>query len=229
MFTKTTLFKFALVPLAAATVLSDSASATPATQLEVRGDAPDPSGGGKWSNKANCECAWDKDHVPEIVKPCKETVWRVGERQKVVWEKKGDDDWKHDEPKKHNGTDGKDWGYGEDEDKDKDGKDWDDGKDHKRRPCKTRLFLRKGEAKPFVILAENFDVKAGFVEVTVPNVFHGEDYRVTLVLARDDRPELESCSDKFKIVKDEKYWHKDCKDECKPEDGKDKDGKDGGY
>ena len=97
-------------------------------------------------------------------------------------------------------------------------------------------------------------MKAGFVEVTVPNVFHGEDYRVTrklilrpggrnsssftyvyiIVIARDDKPELESCSDKFKVVKgDDRHWHKDCKDECKPQDDgeccKHKDGKDGGY
>ncbi len=65
-------------------------------------------------------------------------------------EKKGGD-WKHDGSKKHNGTDGhgKDWDHGEDDDKDKDGKHWDDGKDRKGRSCKSRLFLRKGEAKPF--------------------------------------------------------------------------------
>lgn len=231
MFTKTTLFKAALVPLAAATVLSHCASATPdPTQLEVRDD-------GNWPNKTKsveCECAWDKDHMPKIVKPCKDTVWHVGERRKVVWEKKGDD-WKQDEPKKHDeGDDGK-W----DEKDGKDGKDWDDGKDGRRRRCKTRLLLRKGEARPFIILAEDFDVKAGSVEVTVPNVFHGEDYRVTL-FAREGRPELESCSEKFKIAKDDKRWHKDCKDGCKDDkDGKDccrdkdgkgwKDDKDGGY
>ena len=72
MFTKTTSFKFALgVALAAATVLSHSTSATPASQLEVRVDALalTPSGG-DWSNKTatDCESTWDKDHVPEIVR-----------------------------------------------------------------------------------------------------------------------------------------------------------------
>ena len=91
MFTKATLFKTALVPLAAATVFSHhSAAATPTTptQLEVRGDAPSPPtpSGGNWSNNSvECECAWDKDHIPKIVKPCKDTVWHVGERRKVVW------------------------------------------------------------------------------------------------------------------------------------------------
>ena len=106
-----------------------------------------------------------------------------------------------------------------------------------------------------MILAEDFDMKTGFVEVTVPNVFHGEDYSVTceslsvprcpwkcsvltevrtIVFARDDKPELESCSEKFKIDRDDKHRHKNCKDECKDDkDGKecckDKGHKDGGY
>ena len=55
------------------------------------------------------------------------------------------------------------------------------------------------------------------------------------VFAREDKPELESCSEKFKIDRDDKHRHKDCKDECKDNknDKKcckdDKDDKDGGY
>ena len=91
-----------------------------------------------------------------------------------------------------------------------------------------------------VILAEGFDIKSGSVDVIVPNVFFGNDYRVTcksasasrsedsnglitptadIVSVRDDKPELQSNSEKFKIVKDGKDWN-GCKD------GKDKDDKD---
>ena len=38
---------------------------------------------------------------------------------------------------------------------------------------------RGADRDEVVILAEDFDVKTGFVEVTVPNVYHGEDYSVT--------------------------------------------------
>ena len=43
------------------------------------------------------------------------------------------------------GKDGKDWDDG------KNGQQWgkDDGKDGKQDDCKTRLFLRKGDALPF--------------------------------------------------------------------------------
>ena len=63
--------------------------------------------------------------------------------------KKWDDGCKHDEPKKPNGTagDGKDWDH---DGKGNDKEDWDsDGEDGKKRFCKARLFLRKGEALPF--------------------------------------------------------------------------------
>ncbi|KAI1792550.1 hypothetical protein LXA43DRAFT_1093517 [Ganoderma leucocontextum] len=232
MFTKTTFVKCALVPLAAAAVLSNVASATPAPALQVRDNTPSTTSSGPWPKKTDCDCdwAWDKDHTPKITQPNKDTVWKVGDHQKVTWEKKWDD-------KKDGSSDGKDgkkWDDGK-EGKDGKGKDWDDGKDGKKEGCKTRLFLRKGDDLPFLILAEGFDINAGSVDVTVPNVFDGSDYRVTLSI-RDDKPELQSNSDKFKITKHDKD-HKECKDgkdkdgkdckdhkECK--DGKDKDGKD---
>ncbi|PIL36471.1 hypothetical protein GSI_00160 [Ganoderma sinense ZZ0214-1] len=234
MFTKTTLAKCALAAAAALSTLT-SVSASPApTALQARGDTYAPSSTSYWPQKTgdyghdDCDCdfGWDKDHVPKITQPNKDTVWKVGTQQKVTWEVKWDD-------KKNGGDDGKGWQDGKYRRDGKDGKDWDDGKkcqewggddgkDGKREGCKARLFLRKGDELPFLILAEGFDVKSGSADVTVPNVFFGSDYRVTLSI-RDDKPELQSNSEKFKIVKDGEDG-KDYDNFCK--DGKDKDGKD---
>lgn len=89
MFTKTACLKFALAPLAAATILSTIASASPAPDLQVRGDYPPPNPtNNNWPKKdhdCDCDFGWDKDHAPRITQPNKDTVWKVGTRQKVTW------------------------------------------------------------------------------------------------------------------------------------------------
>ena len=89
MFIKTACLKFALAPLAAATLLSTVASASPAPALQVRGDyPPQPTTSSYWPKKTDdCDCdfRWDKDHIPKITQPNKDTVWKVGDHQKVTW------------------------------------------------------------------------------------------------------------------------------------------------
>ena len=104
MFTKTTLVRCALAPLAAATVFSTLASASPAPTwggaLQARGDTTTayttptsswaPSSSSSWSSNwpqktGDCDCGWDKDHAPKITQPNKDTVWKVGTQQKVTW------------------------------------------------------------------------------------------------------------------------------------------------
>ena len=81
MFSKSTLARLALAPLSAATFLAQTVSATPALALRNDGGHPPhpPSPPGPRP------CDYDKDHAPQIVKPCKGTVWHVGQRQNVTW------------------------------------------------------------------------------------------------------------------------------------------------
>ncbi len=92
MFTKTTFVKFALAPLAAATLLSNVASASPAPTpaLQVRGYTSSTTTSSYWPKKTGGDCGcdstgWDKDHVPKVTQPNKDAVWKVGEHQKVTW------------------------------------------------------------------------------------------------------------------------------------------------
>ena len=154
MFSKSTLAGFALAPLAATTFLAQTVSATPAA-LASRSDGghppPPPPG------PHPCDC--DKDHAPQIVKPCKGTVWHVGQRQNVTWyvarlcsslhsrsltlgvcvpvcrEKKWDDD-KPQLPKQGQGKRGDDDKYGH-------------PKPPPPPPCNTTVFLGKGNSEPF--------------------------------------------------------------------------------
>ncbi|KAM5540740.1 hypothetical protein V8D89_005771 [Ganoderma adspersum] len=231
MFTKSTLVKFVLAPIAAVTLLAPAASASPtAVALKVRegdgGFAVRSSHWPRWSGgDGDGDCRPDRDRLPKIVKPNRDTVWRVGDGQQVVWEKKRPwDDWKDgkdddkDKDKDKDKKDGKD-------DKGKDGKDDKDkkgGNDHRKPRCKTKLTLRKGHGFRPVTLAENFDLDAGSVGVTVPDVPPDNDYTVTLSLGK-----LESTSDRFKIVKkrsDCKGWW--CKDDGKDDKDDHRDDKD---
>ncbi|KAI1792603.1 hypothetical protein LXA43DRAFT_328785 [Ganoderma leucocontextum] len=201
MFTKSALVKFVLAPLAAVTLLAQVASASP-TALQRRQDdgfAPDSY---HWPPGDDRDCRPDRNRLPNIIKPNRNTVWRIGDKQQVVWEKKRPwDDWKpknDDDKGRKDGKDGKDG---------KDDKDKKDGKDHRRPRCKPKLTLRKGRGFRPVTLAENFDLDAGSVGVTVPDVPPDDDYTVTLSLGK-----LESTSDRFKIVKKRKdcngWWCK---------------------
>ena len=102
MFKKSALVKAVLAPLAAATLLALTASASPApVALKVRSAEADglalrsplwP----RWSESRGDDdhdhdrdrgrdCRTDRDRLPKIVKPNRETVWRVGEGEQVVW------------------------------------------------------------------------------------------------------------------------------------------------
>ena len=102
MFTKTTLMKTVLAPLAAATLLALTASASPApVALKVRSAEADrlalrsPLWPRSFESRGDDDhdhdrdrgrdCRTDRDRLPKIVKPNRGTVWRVGEGEQVVW------------------------------------------------------------------------------------------------------------------------------------------------
>ena len=164
MFNRTTLVKFVLAPPAAMTLLAQVTSASP-TALQARNDGGFAPDNYHWPPGDDRDCLPDCDRLPKIIKPDCDTVWRVGDRQQVVWyvafrlamcrmlivacahrEKKQPwDDWKqknddHDGDKKDDGK------HGEDDTGKQDGKDDKDkhDNDHRRPRCKTKLTLRKG-------------------------------------------------------------------------------------
>ncbi len=85
MFTKTTLFKFALVPLAAVTLLAQVVSASPDAALQPRQD-DDPSGDLFLQlPSSNINCRTGRRRLPKITRPNRDTEWRVGDVQTVRW------------------------------------------------------------------------------------------------------------------------------------------------
>ena len=201
MFPKSTLAGFAVAPLAAATFLAQTVSATPAA-LASRGDGgypPPPPPGPR-----PCDC--DKDHAPQIVKPCKGTVWHVGQRQNVTWYVRTLISVTHRRALTI--------GYaflsigrrsGTPTSPSRPSRGRARGGTTTKTGTRSRLHLlpatppsssvrataslsvssparREGPSRlceKTVILAEDFDIKLGYVEITVPNVYTGGDYRVS--------------------------------------------------
>ncbi len=79
MFAKITLFKFALVPLAAVTLLAQVVSASPAADIQLRAD-DDPHF--FWPPES---CRTGIETLPDIIQPDTNAAWRVRQVQEVKW------------------------------------------------------------------------------------------------------------------------------------------------
>ncbi|PIL36387.1 hypothetical protein GSI_00075 [Ganoderma sinense ZZ0214-1] len=201
MFPKTALIKFALVPLAAVTLLAPVASASPGVALQERQDGDAPSERYYWPPPPETDCEPNRRHMPRISTLLdKDTVWRAGEWEKVRWSGQNETD---DSVPVRSGsgadvsvivdvlvTDVVEVGAGAQDSSDSSDDDPDDEERCRRRcrrRCRPRLVLYKRREKDFdpIILSDSFDLNEGVADVFVPtSVVPDDDYVVIMYLGK---------------------------------------------